>query len=143
MTLAKAVAAAAIHLCASFGLFPDNTPLGPSFIHSSYIFRDLGSPVSFVNDTAGERGLQFSKDGIEIDLPTAVQALDLRLGTFAGPVEILAKDRTGATVATQTVPGLNRYVDLRISGPEITRLVLTGGGNEAILVNICISVSVC
>lgn len=143
MTLASAVAIAAIHLCAEFGLFPDNTPLGPNFTLSSFVFRDLGTPASFVNETAGEKGLQFSNSGMEVALPSAVKVVDLRVGTFAGPITISAKDRTGSVVATQSIPGLNRYVDLRLLAPEIALVEFTGGGNEAILVRICIDVAVC
>lgn len=140
MTIAGAVAVAAIHLCAEFGLFPDNTLLGPNFTLSSFVFRDLGTPESFVNETAGEKGLQFSDTGLEVVLPAVTRSVDFRLGTFAGPVEITGRDLAGTVVVTQNVPGLNRYIDLRLVAPEIASVRLTGGGNEGILVRICLDI---
>ncbi|HEX5759739.1 MAG TPA: hypothetical protein VF121_11135 [Thermoanaerobaculia bacterium] len=80
-----------IHLCAEFGLFPVNTPLGPNFTLSSFVFRDLGTPASFVKETAGEKGLKFSQAGLEVVLPSAVKGVDLRVGTFADSMTISGK----------------------------------------------------
>lgn len=135
--------AAAFTLCLSFGLFPDNTSLGPSFQLGGVAFRDLGSHPSFVNDTGFERGLQFHADGVEIALPAPVGAVDMRLGTFAGEMSIVAKNPAGAVVATQTVPGLNRFVDVRLVGADIATIALTKGGNEGILARLCVAYSTC
>jgi hypothetical protein len=78
-------------LCADFAIFPVNTQLGPAFTLAGMDFQNAAGAalVSFVNEAAGERGLQFPHDGLDIDLPVPVPWARLRIGQFAGsnPVE--------------------------------------------------------
>lgn len=137
-----------VDLCAEFAIFPDNHKLGQSFTLAGFNFKQLGGTLMmFVNDTAGERGLQFPKEGIEITLPIPLPNVMLRLGTFAGPVKIVALNSSGKEIHKQEVPGLNKYIDLKIP-PSLTRektasLRLTGGGNEGLIPRICVEISVC
>jgi hypothetical protein len=134
----------AFQLCATFDLFPDNTQLLPSFSLAGFDFTTLGSnPKIFISSKGNERGLQFPRNGIEIVLPVPLSTVNLRLGTFDSSVDISAMDSSGNIVRKRTISELNRYVNMRLSAPEIASLVLTGGANESILVHICISVSVC
>jgi hypothetical protein len=137
----------AFQLCANFGLFPDNHEFAPApsfFTLAAFDFEQLGgtSPL-FVNVTGAEQGLQFPPQGVEIILPTLVRSVRLRIGTFNGPVDIAALDSSGTTVRTKTIPGLNAYVNTRLRAPEISSVVLTNGGNEGILVRICVAISPC
>jgi hypothetical protein len=137
----------AFQLCADFTLFPDNTELGPpgvptTFTLAAFDFEQLGgTPPLFVNVTGAERGLQFPSQGVEITLPVPVRTVRLRIGTFNGPVDIAALDSSGATVRTKTIPGLNTYVNTSLRAREISSVVLTNGGNEGILVRICVAIS--
>jgi hypothetical protein len=144
MSVMTILAAGAVTLCAQFSAFPDNTTMGASFELSGYVFRDLGtSPSMFVNETGGEHGLQFKPTGIAVALPAAVNAVDLRVGAFSGPVTVRAKNASGTVVSTQTVPGINRYVDIRVVGADIAAMELTDGGGEGLLARICTALSVC
>jgi hypothetical protein len=129
-------------LCADFGppIFQDNQQLPPSFTLAAFDFLQLGGSQWFVNATAGEQGLQFPPQGAEITLPCPVRRVRLRIGTFNGSVDIEARDASGNTVSQKTVPGLNQYVNRNLSGPDkaIESVVLTQGGNEGILVRICV-----
>ena len=134
----------AFQLCATFDLFPDNTQLLTSFSLAGYDFTTLGSnPKIFTNTIGNECGLKFPGNGIEIVLPIPLPTVNLRLGTFSGPVDISAMDSSGTIVRERTIAELNRFVNVRLSGPEIASLVLTSGGNEAMLAYICVTVSVC
>jgi len=134
----------AFQLCATFDLFPDNTQLLTSFSLAGFDFTTLGSnPKIFTNTIGNEYGLKFPGNGIEIVLPIPLPTVNLRLGTFSGPVNISAMDSSGSIVRERTIPEVNRYVNVRLSGPEIASLVLTGGGNDAMLAHICVSISVC
>lgn len=135
--------AAPIRLCASFGLFPDNTPLPQNFSLGGFAFSAPPGVTMFVNETSGESGLQFSLGGIAVTVPAPVNKLELRVGAFAGPFEIQAKDKAGTVVAIVTVNKLNQFSDVVISGPGITTLHFAGGGNEAILVSICTQILSC
>jgi len=134
----------AVQLCATFDLFPDNTQLITSFSLAGFDFTTLGSNSKiFISTTGSECGLKFPNNGIEIVLPVPLPTVNLRLGTFVGPVDISATDSSGSIVRKRIIPELNRYVNVRLSAPEIASLVLTGGGNEAMLAYICVAVSVC
>jgi hypothetical protein len=133
----------AFQLCADFTLFLDNTVLGPSFTLAAFEFDQLGGNPDqlFVNVTGNERGLQFPSQGVEITLPVPLRTVNLRLGTFNGPVDMTALDAAGNTVRQRTVPDLNRYVDRKLSAPEIASVVLSGGGEEGILPRICVAIT--
>ena len=134
----------AFQLCATFELFPDNVQLLSSFSLAGFDFTTLGSNPKIFSTTKGsECGLKFPVNGIEIVLPIPLPTVNLRLGTFDGPVDISATDSSGSIVRKRTIPEFNRYVNVRLSAPEIASLILTGGGNEALLAHICVSVSVC
>ena len=134
----------AFQLCATFDLFPDNTQLLTSFSLAGFDFTTFGSnPKIFTYTKGSESGLRFQSNGIEIVLPVPLPTVNLRLGTFGGPVDISATDSSGSIVRNRTISEFNRYVNVRLSAPEIAALVLTGGGNEAMLVHICVTVSVC
>jgi hypothetical protein len=133
-----------VRLCVDFHLFPDNTQLGPAFSLAGFDFlQPANALIMFVNQTGGEKGLQFPDEGMEVTLPLLVTSVRLRLGTFAGPVDIAALDSAGTVVSQKTVPGLNAYTNVRMFGPEIATLRFKGGGNEGILVRLCIMVCCC
>ena len=134
----------AFQLCATFDLFPENAQLHTSFSIAGFDFTTLGSnPKIFVNNKGNDCGLNFPSNGIEIVLPVPLPTVNLRLGTFSGSVDISAADSSGGVVRKRTIPQLNRYINVRLSAPEIASLTLTGGGNEAILGHICVAISVC
>jgi hypothetical protein len=129
-------------LCADFGppLFQDDQQLPPAFTFAAFDFLHLNNQPWIVNATGSEQGAQFSPQGVEIALPIPVRRVRLRIGTFAAAVDIEARDGAGNTVTTTTVPHLNQYVNRTLRGPDIESVVLTRGGNEGILVRICVVV---
>ncbi len=129
-------------LCAEFSIFSDNTTLGPSFTFAAMDFQDIagGPPVSFVNDTAGERGLQFPDAGLEVNLPVPVSSARLRVGQFVGPYTIDGLDIAGAVVDSFQMNFPDSYRNVRLRGPDLDQVRFTGGGNEGILVRLCIPI---
>jgi hypothetical protein len=129
-------------LCADFSIFPDNTVLGPSFTFAAMDFQDIpgGAAVSFVNETAGERGLQFPHAGLEIDLPVPVLWARLRIGQFAGPYTIEGLDVTGAIVSNFQMNFPNSYRNIRLRGPDLFTIRFTGGDNEGSVVSLCVPI---
>jgi hypothetical protein len=138
------VASSALQLCADFVLFPDDHHLGSNFSLAGFDFSEVsGAGFIFVNETANEKGLQFDPQGVEITLPIPVKTVDMRVGAFAGPVDIVAFDSAGNQVRQRTLSILNRYVNIRLSASEIASIILSNGNNEGILVRICIAIGVC
>lgn len=128
-------------LCVDFSLFPGNTALGPTFSLAGFGFSQPGGPDMFV-DAAGERGLRFPDQGMIVKLPVAVPSVSMRVGMNAGPIKIVAKDKQGSQVAAQTAV-FNAFgdVSMQSGGGPIAILEVTGGDNEAQLVQLCIDVA--
>ncbi|HEX7333345.1 MAG TPA: hypothetical protein VF290_17715 [Pyrinomonadaceae bacterium] len=125
---------ATITLSVDFGIFPDNLKFPTSFTLGGYTFNDLsGAGRLFANETSGEIGLQFTKTGIEVILPVPVDVVDLRVGAFAGPLKIIAKNSAGTVVGTQDITITSRFLDVQLKAPKTASVSLVNGGNEGIL----------
>ena len=132
-----------LRLCAKFNVFPDNHLLGPEFTLAAFHFKQLGTPDMIANDTAEERGLSIPNDGVAITLPLLSTQVQMRIGTFNSPLDILVADNSGTVVSKQTVPFLNTYKDYTVSANEIFMIKLIGGGFEGLLASICIEIPPC
>lgn len=131
-------------LCATFDLFPASTQFLSSFSLAGFNFTILGSnPKVSISVNGDGKGLRFPNNGIEIVLPVPMTTVNLRVGTFGGAVDISAADSSGNTVRKKTISEQKQYINIRLSAPEIASILLSGGRDEAILKNICVSVSSC
>lgn len=134
----------AFQLCAAFDLFADSTQFLSSFSISGFNFTILGSnPKVSISVNVSDQGLRFPNNGMEIVLPVPMTTVNLKIGTFGGPVDISATDSAGNLVRKKSIPEQKRYINIRLSAPEIASLTLTGGRDEAVLANICVTVSSC
>ena len=134
----------AFQLCATFDLFPGSTQFLSSFSFAGFNFTILGSNQKvYISVNGNDQGLKFPNNGIEIVLPVPMTTVNLKIGTFGGPVDISAADSSGNIVRKKNVPELKHYINVRLSAPEIASLLLTGGRDEAVLANICVNVSAC
>lgn len=127
--------------CVDFQAYPDNTQLGQSFHIGGLSFTGLGSVASlFVNDVSSNvRGLQFDPDGIQIDLPETSSEVSLQVGSYTNQsLNILALDSNEDVVDQQSVLGDNKIHTIHLTGQSIKSVVITGGGYEGVLVDICI-----
>jgi hypothetical protein len=88
----------------------------------------------------GRRGLQFFNRGIEVTLPTPVDRVDLDLGKFSADFTVDAYDVRGKLVVSVTIAAPNTFQFQQLFGPEILNLRFLGGGNEAIIAELCIVV---
>jgi hypothetical protein len=97
------------------------------------IFRDQWPPQGTIE-------LQFPGDGLEIDIPPSAR-VDVRLVQFSSDQITLdgyESDGTlASTVATDGTQGAEHVLTVR--GRELTRLVLQGGANEALLLEVCLT----
>jgi hypothetical protein len=136
-------AAVAFVLCSDFTIFPDNHQLGPTFTLSGMDFQDApgAGAVSFVNQTASVNGLQFPDTGIDITLPVTVGWARLNVGQFASPLSIESFDSGGSVIQTYSLNKPNSYYFLNFTKGDIAFIRLIGGGNEGVIVSICIFVS--
>ena len=128
-----------ILLSVEFNLFPDNHPMPPQFTLGGLAFSVLDPAARlFVNDTAGERGLQFEASGLGVDLPSLTNAVYMLIGGFAGPVEVRALGAAGNLLKIVRVLPPNQFVHMVLQSIGIARVELTGGGQEGILAGISV-----
>jgi hypothetical protein len=125
--------------CVDFYGYPDNAKPGRVFEIRGVRFTALGANEPFVNDVAtGVHGLAFDQDGIQIDLPRPASVVTLTAGSWTPePLEITALDGDGNVVDQTTVPGDNSVHTIKLTGQGIASVVITGGGREGVLVEIC------
>ena len=132
----------AFQLCAAFDLFAGSTQFLSSFSFAGFNFTILGSnPKVSISVKGNGQGLRFPNNGIDIVLPVPMTTVNLRVGTFEGPVDISAADSSGTIVRKKTIPEQKHYINIRLSAPEIASLLLAGGRDEAVLESICVNVS--
>jgi hypothetical protein len=121
-----------------FGAIPDGTQMGAGFVVDGYMFISLGAPDPTVGSIGVEHGLRFGNSGIRVYLPAPATAINLDIGSWTGTqLDITFLDGNGGTVGMDTVPGDSSLHSLAFSGTGIMAIVITGGGNEGILVKIC------
>jgi hypothetical protein len=137
-----------LRICADFVLFPNGQQFPAPFTLAGFRFGPLGgagAPQLAVVSSGTGKGLQFPQAGLKVTLPAPVPKVDLKLGTFAGPVKVASLDDGGQVIHTVTVSGTNMFQAVTVSAPQgkrIAALHLTGGGNEGNLAEICITVTV-
>lgn len=141
---AGAAAAPAAPACVDYLPVADNTALGNTFVRGGYKFQALGGLTAMVNvtiDILGNdvHGVQFMDTGIRVATPSPADTVDVTMGVFHTPfVLIRAYDAAGALVDSAQVPA--DYIEHTVTldgAQDITRLRMTGGGNEAIIEEIC------
>jgi hypothetical protein len=127
-----------LHLI-DFRTYPDNHQMPVSFSIAGVGFEAIGaSGQLIVNDTAGDRGLQFEDTGVRVVLRRAVDGLLLTAGGFAGPVTLTALDSSGAVVHHQVLTPPDRLIRSVLNAPGVRTLELTGGGGEGVLVELVV-----
>jgi hypothetical protein len=126
-------------LCSDFTIFPDNLQLGPVFTLSGMDFQDnTGWPISIVNENNGLNGLQFPDTGLSVDFPIAVPWARLHVDQFASPFTIDGIDSNGNVTNSYSFNNPNSYWFTSFHKGDIATIRLTGGGNEGVLVSLCI-----
>lgn len=123
--------------CVDFSGYSDNIKFGKQFSLNGYQFTGLKTEP-FVNVSGNVVGLQFTDAGLEIDLPGSASAVTLDVASFTSkPLALHAFDSSGAVVAKDQIPGDNTVHTLTLSGNNIVKVTITGGGKKGVLVKIC------
>lgn len=82
-------------------------------------------------------GIQFAPSGLTIQLPVLACSVSLYVGGWHGNVVATAYDKSAAIVDTKATPTPNQPHVLTLTGTDITRVTVTGGGREGALFHIC------
>ncbi len=139
MPLASAVIGSTLVLCAEFGLFPVDTPLGPSFQLPGFTFQNHSHSPSVVKEELGEKYLRFDNAGISISLARPSNDVNMRIAVFGSPIGVQTKNNAGTVLSYQTVSA-HGYSNIQVSEKGIAEIELRGGNNEGGLQNICFAI---
>ena len=90
-----------------------------------------------MNVSGGVIGLQFTNAGLEIDLPGPTSAVTLDAASFSTTLTLNAFDSSGVGIANASVPNDHAAHNVTLSGNNIVKVIITGGGSEGILARIC------
>jgi len=125
--------------CTDFNNYPDNTQMPQVSTIDGLTITALGPNAPFVNDIApGVHGLQFASAGLQIDLLAPAHKVTMTVGSYTSePLKISALDANGSQVDDVTVPGDNSVHTITLSGQGIIQIMISGGGEEGILVDLC------
>jgi hypothetical protein len=128
--------------CVDFLPLADNTMLGSAFMRAGYQFQTPPGTMAFVNDTVDingdlAHGVQFP--ALRVRLPAPSMSVAIEIGVFNSPfVTIRGIDSAGAVVAMVFVPADDTIHDVALTSlVPIESLRITGGGNEAVIDEIC------
>ena len=124
--------------CATFDTgYVDNQVMSNTFTVNGYAFQGTGL---FINQTAGNLGLQFTTSGLVVELPIDSSLVTLRIGAFSKTIDVIGTDSNRNVVSRATVNNVgSSYQDIVLNDPtaKMRQLRFSGGGNEGILVTIC------
>jgi hypothetical protein len=107
-----------------------------SFISNSQ--REMRIVLWGLPEGAGK--LSFPDEGIKINLPFEADKVDARVANYTQkPVKMEAFIRSGDMLGSCTTSENNKPEVIEFKSENIDSLVLKGGGNEALLIKLCIS----
>ena len=122
--------------CIDFSGYADDTKFGNPFSMNGYQVKGLGvEPL--VNSSSGVMGFQFPDAGLEVDLPAPSSVVTVDVAAFSSRLTLSALDGSGVAVATDRAPSDKSVHSISLSGNNILRVTIMGGGNEGILVRMC------
>jgi len=131
-------------VCFNFpaALFPNGFKPQMPFSLASWYFGLVsttgGGMPPFISQQGTGRGLQFPDQGIKIKLPAPSLRVSVSVGVFSQPVKVELLSGRGTVIASMTTSVSNGYQTrvFRVRR-KVTWVVLTGGNNEGILVEVC------
>lgn len=126
--------------CDDYGDLKVGDQLPKKFIRNKHVYVNLdGSFGLHVSDWPGEQGISFGDGGLRIDLDEPVKMVTARVGLGTShPIVLKAFDAGGNLVDQVQTPGQNGIHELIVEAEGIRRLIFSGGGNEAVLLELCV-----
>lgn len=119
--------------------------VGPEFVVDDFVFTNLNREPLFILWTktpegAALLGLQIPERGFRVSLPRVASQVVLRYQTgTSAPVEVIVFSPTGEVTDDRTFPAASGVV-YTVTVGSCASIAIQGGGNELILLEICIKV---
>ncbi len=126
-------------VCVDFQDFQAGMEFAQPFTHQGLGFRPLGAPLRTVafGDPAGSVKLGLPRSGVRIEFPQPVKDVRLTVNNYAGPTLDFAAF-AGSTLLVRFSENISNEVkEVSIAQSGITAVEITGGNNEAGLIQVC------
>jgi hypothetical protein len=126
-------------VCVGFDQIKAGTTFASAFTHEGLTFGPLGGELraATFGEPAGRTKLAFMNAGVRVDFPQPVEDVLLTINDYAHP-DLTISAYAGPNLLTQfTVSIANTVKEVTLSQTGITALTVTGGNNEAALVEVC------
>lgn len=125
--------------CVTFETLQEATEYAAPFSHQGVQFSPIGDPlrVATFGDPVGRTKLAFPSSGIRVQFPRSVSQARITVNNYAGPTLDFAIYAGGNLLDrfSESVNGTVREVGIAYSG--VTAIEISGGDNEAALVEVC------
>lgn len=127
--------------CVRFDELKEATEYAAPFSHQGVQFSPIGDPirVATFGDPVGRMKLAFPASGIHIQFPRPVNQSRVTVNNYAGPTLDFSIYSNGNVIDqfAETVNGTVR--EIGIAHSNVTAIAISGGDNEAALVEVCYS----
>ena len=126
-------------LCTGFDKLKQGTTAAAAFTHEGLTYTPLGGELRVVTfgEPAGRNKLAFAAAGVRVDFPQPANDLVLTVNNYAQPDLVISAFNGGTLLIQFTVSVENTVKEITFSQEGITAITVSGGGNEAALVELC------
>lgn len=125
--------------CITFQEIQEGTEFAQPFTFHEISFTPLGGPLraATFGDPAGQVKLAFPRTGLRITFPTLVHDVRITVNNYAGLTLEFAVFSSGTLLTRFSEPISNTVKEVRIAQSGLTDIEITGGDNEASVVEVC------
>jgi hypothetical protein len=126
--------------CVNFNTLKPDTYFQAPFTHRQLTFTPLGEPLrtTTMGDPPGQLKLAFPNKGVRVDFPQAVDELTITVNNYAGRVLSFTVFDNDNVLNTFNEIVYNEVKTFTIKEPHMTAIAISGGNNEASIVEICL-----
>jgi len=126
-------------VCTGFDKLELGSVFTEPFVHEGLTFGPLGEQVraATFGEPAGRTKLAFPREGLRVEFPRPVEDVLLTINNYASPALTITAYTSSGVLSQFTAVIDGTVKDVTISETGITALTITGGDNEAGLVQVC------
>lgn len=129
--------------CVDFRELKAGAEFAQPFTVGPLLFSPLGAPLrtATFGDPAGQPKLGFPRSGVRITFPEPAHDVRITLNNYAGPTIDFAVFAGATLLASFAEPISNSLKQVTLTQSGITAVEISGGDNEAGLVEVCYTTS--
>ena len=125
--------------CADFGELQDGQVFPDAFVHEGVTYEPMGEPIRTgpLGDPVGQTKLLFPPSGLRAKLPADADMVRLTVNNYAGATLLVVLRSDISELFREELPISNEVKTFALEAEGTTVVEVSGGGNEASLVELC------